>query len=1139
MPRPALAERRTASDRPHMTVTPPQRNLPVARPVGALSAVALAALGAAPGPASTAPTTADGLILGMVLGAVVGGAVVLVLLVRWWRRAGESGSSDPDARYRRIFERTHDAILLFRPEGEIVLDANPAALALYGFARDEMIGMSLERVSVNVEVGRGHVRDTVAQGGLEGLELPQRRKDGSVFTVRITATVIDHAGGPAILSICRNITEEHRAREALQASEKRLRSMVDLTPTIAIQGYDARGRVMFWNPASADLYGFTEAEALGKSLDELILSPDQAADFVRLCAELASGVKPCEVFEWSVHDRRGRERWVYSTVFPIPDRGDRLTFVCMDVDVTPRKQAERALASAQARYRALFEQSPEGVLLIDPESLLIVECNRPGAEMFGVTPEQMVGSPITSLEPVVRGRSAVADPLVRCVRNAADGGSDEYDGPLTTRVGRAIAVRVRARAVTIEDRPIVQAVVRDITQRAKAIDALRESEATNRAILGAIPDLLFRVDRRGTFLWIHAPDERELIVPPERLLGKTHREVMPPDAAALRTKYLDALFETRAPQTYEYAIESASGLRHWEVRMVLEDEDHALLLVRDIARRKIAEQRAAISERRFSLLWQASPLGLILWLPDGTIVEWNPAAERIFGWTAEEARHHAGFPFIVPPEERATVGEVWGALVKNTGGYRCVNRNTRKDGTIIWCEWNNIPLLSDLGEVVAIACIIEDITSRREAERFREALNDRMHQTQRVESLGVMAGGIAHDFNNLLASITGNADLALRGVPEASPSRHAVEMIRKAAARAAELTRQMLDFAGRSARAVQLVDPSPLARDIVAVLGASALRHARTRLEFPAERPERFAFPADPAQVSQVVLNLLTNAGEAIALHQPAGPGEIVVRMQRHTLTRADLDPLILGPIAAPGDFVSIEVSDSGPGMDAHTRARVFDPFFTTKPTGHGLGLAAVLGIVRSHRGAIDLWSEPGQGTRVRVYFPVSPTPIETDSAGPSTPPTAAGNVEHGATAATASGDTPPGSGPRALGPVLVIDDDPLVRDLITRALVSEGYDVHAFESGDAALGFQPSDAPVAAVIDRTMPGTPGEQVAVALRRLFPDLSIILTSGNADRDFQRAADALGNCTLLHKPFTIERLADTLRDSIAGSGPPGR
>jgi nitrogen-specific signal transduction histidine kinase/CheY-like chemotaxis protein len=381
-------------------------------------------------------------------------------------------------------------------------------------------------------------------------------------------------------------------------------------------------------------------------------------------------------------------------------------------------------------------------------------------------------------------------------------------------------------------------------------------------------------------------------------------------------------------------------------------------------------------------------------------------------------------------------------------------------------------------------------------------LKERLQRTAKLESLGILAGGIAHDFNNLLTGILANATVALDDAPAESGQAEALRAIIQASERAAELTQQILAWSGKDRFRIEFVNLSGLVTSTLTLIETALGRRTILKLHIARELP---SIEADPAQLQQVVMNLVINAAESID-----GAGEVSVRTGETMLDGSAHEEDALTDPALPGPYVFLEVRDTGRGMDAETRRCIFDPFFSTKFTGRGLGLAAVLGIVRGHRGAIRVASSPGCGTSFTVYFPASarastwPSPY--DSKG------------------RASGS----------GLVLVVDDEEYVREAARRSLDGAGYTVICASSGAEAIQlFQALGTQIdVAIVDLTMPGSDGVEVARRCRHLAPRLKVIATSGFPEPEVRVRFGDLMN-VFLAKPYRSEYLRELVQTVIAG------
>jgi PAS domain S-box-containing protein len=430
------------------------------------------------------------------------------------------------------------------------------------------------------------------------------------------------------------------------------------------------------------------------------------------------------------------------------------------------------------------------------------------------------------------------------------------------------------------------------------------------------------------------------------------------------------------------------------------------------------------------------------------------------------------------------------------------------------------PLQRD-GLVHAVVGIGTDITALREAEARHLAVERKLLETQKLESLGILAGGVAHDFNNLLTGILGHANLLRAQLPPGDPAQPSLEQIELSAHRAADLCHQMLAYAGRGRFSTHPIDLGAVVRDTTSLLHLSLARRARLNLDLAPALP---AVDADTSQIRQIVMNLVLNASEALV----EGRGEITVRTRAVAADPALFAKCVLTPELPAGKYVVLEVEDNGCGMPDSVISRVFEPFYTTKFTGRGLGLAAVLGIVRGHHGALQVLSRIGQGTTFRVYFPASAAPAAPENAAPSPAPARLTDAR----------------GPRFT--LLLVDDDQSVRETTAALLQAAGHRVDSWADGETALRDFANNSSTyhAGILDLTMPGIGGLDLMHRLRELRPGLPVLIISGHND-EYSAGAQLAGvPCVrFLPKPFTLgtldSALAELMRDTDSPAPPKGK
>lgn len=445
------------------------------------------------------------------------------------------------------------------------------------------------------------------------------------------------------------------------------------------------------------------------------------------------------------------------------------------------------------------------------------------------------------------------------------------------------------------------------------------------------------------------------------------------------------------------------------------------------------------------------------------------------------------------------------ALAENVPVTNFEHTIVREDGVEVEVLLDAVPLRDSEGKVRGCVATFQDLTALKQNERERLAFERKLLETQKLESLGVLAGGIAHDFNNLLTSILGNASLASLDLPPSSPIQTNLEYIREGSVRAADLCKQMLAYSGKGRFVVQKVDLNAFIEETTHLLRLSISKQAVLRFNLSPALP---LIEADVTQIRQVIMNLVINASEAIG----ARSGVIGISTGLARVDRAYLGDTLLSPDLPEGNYVYLEVSDNGCGMSPETQAKIFEPFFTTKFAGRGLGLAAVLGIVRGHKGALKVYSEPGKGTTFKLLFPC-----------------AAGSAE-----AVASNDADAQAW-RGQGRVLVADDEETVRTTAALMLKKLGFETElAVDGSEAVAVFQGDPARYALVLlDLTMPHLDGEQVFAELRRLRPEVRVVLMSGFSEQEVAARFTGKGPSGFLQKPFALEALREVLQALFAG------
>ena len=484
----------------------------------------------------------------------------------------------------------------------------------------------------------------------------------------------------------------------------------------------------------------------------------------------------------------------------------------------------------------------------------------------------------------------------------------------------------------------------------------------------------------------------------------------------------------------------------------------------------------------------------------------NRAFAEMFGLPIDLNSSLSAEPFELPAELRFAHGgrelgrdelPMQRAILDNSAVRDFDQTITRRDGATFEVLVNAVPIRGDDGRPRGCVATFQDISARQQATRNQLDFERKLLQSQKLESIGLLAGGIAHDFNNLLTGILGHTNFARAELARgASNIDSMLAQVEVSAQRAADLCRQLLAYAGKGQFVVRLIDLNVSVQQTVPLLNLAVSKKVAIELQLGRGLPP---FRGDTTQIGQTLINLVTNASEAIG----ASPGTITIRTDRVTLTPMDMLTLTGGHEIEPGPCVALEVRDTGSGIAPEAIAHIFEPFFTTKFVGRGLGLAAVLGIVHGHRGAIRVTSQIGAGTTFELFFPVATAPARSTSPGFAPGPTR--------------------------GKVLVVDDDETVRHFACTALTAGGYSVVTAVDGEDALAKLRQD-PLqfdAVLLDLSMPKLDGEDTLMALRMLTPNLPVILMSGHSEHVVAQRFVGRGVAEFLSKPFVSEVLLTAL------------
>jgi len=1002
------------------------------------------------------------------------------------REQAEQTLRESEERYRQLFELESDAVILVDCETHRYMDANPAALRLYGYPREEFLQLTPEQVSEEPE----KTRATVGTGLVFVPIRWHRRKNGERFAVEIAASVIQHRGRRTELATLRDITNRQRAMEILQETTAQLLAAQRIA-RLGTYNFDVKNGD--WSSCAVldEIFGIV---ASGFERDVAgwlqIVHPQDRAEMARyLAVEIMQKKAAFDHVYRIVRQQDQQERWVHGLgKLTLDEYGQVARMSGIIQDITESKRAELALRESESKQRNILETIQVGILIIDPESHTIVEANPAAAAMIGETREQLVGSVChRHICPAEKGKCPISD-LKQTVDNS--------ERMLLRRDGTRISIIKTVVPINWGGRQHLLESFVNITERKQAEQALASERVLLRTLVDHLPLSVYLKDTAGRKTLANAEDLKNFGLASEaELLGRTDFDFFPPEQAVAFHADDQRVLRTSQPVLQrEEQVTRPDGSKHWILTSKVPLFDAAGQVTGlagislDITERKQAEEKLV---RLATAVEQASE-AILITDPEGTIVYANPAFERCTGYSPLEAIGQNPRVLKSGKHDAAFYQEMWHTLRSGRvwAGHLI---NKRKDGTLLEQEATISPVRNASGAIVNYVAVKRDVT--REVE-----LAEQLRQAQKMEAVGQLAGGVAHDFNNLLSSQFLQVSLLTMDPNLPAEVREGLEQIYKDAQRAANLVRQLLLFSRRKELCSRDLDLNAIVADLAKMLRRTIGEQLELRLNLAPGLP---LVHADPGMMEQVLLNLAVNARDAML----AG-GTLTIET-----TAANMDDSLreLFPEAVPGQYVRLRVSDTGTGIPPEILPHIFEPFFTTKEVGKGtgLGLATVFGIVKQHRGAIKVANQPGRGVAFEIFLPTVITPAGTASAV----------------------SAPAQNSHRGTETILLVEDEAGLRLPIQKMLTRHGYTVLEAADGLEAMGVWREHASAIHLLltDLVMPGAmSGKELADQLLAEQAKLKVILMSGYSAEIAGRELNLRAGMLFMQKPMASDVLLATIR-----------
>jgi two-component system cell cycle sensor histidine kinase/response regulator CckA len=1037
------------------------------------------------------------------------------------RKKVQEALEQSEQRFRGLFEQAGGYCMILDPNTPdgipVIVDANRAACLAHGYARDEFIGRPV--ADIDDEDGKRMCKQRTQEiltGRPFHVENIHVRKDGSTFPTSVNAQRIDIGNEPPlILTIEYDITEQRNTQELLRAERNRVQAYVDVTPHL-ILALDRAGRIEMLNTAGGNILKCAPEAVVGRDWFDAFL-PARIRDEMRaVFTQLMLGnLEPHAYVEQPVRTAEGNERLIaWRNALLHDDQGQICGTLCSGEDITERKRAEEALRASEARYHTLFDASQDSVFLfpIEPDGtpLSFIDVNQVACRTYGYTREELLAmSPADLVAPEYH--ELMAD-LGSRLMEKRDFRAEWED---VAQDGHRIPVDVSATLLELGGQAMGMAVVRDMTERQQAQDALEERERYHRSLLHSMHEDIIVLDRDYRITDLNNGASTTTGLERAQMLGRHCFEVFHDNSVPCDQRGeqcgLQHVFSTGQPVNCHHRHVHADGSVH-DIDILMSpmkdahgNVTHVIESMRDVSDLFEAQRQLEASEEKHRVLFESSRDAImILAPPSWDFTSGNAACLAMFG-AKDEAEFTSYAPWKLSPayqpDDRLSsekAREMIEAAMRE--GSRVFEwTHNRIDGS----EFPATVQLTrmELAGQVLLQATVRDISRERQME-------EQLRHAQKMEAVGQLAAGVAHEFNNLLFGILGSAEIisSTKGSEFGEYLDRPLREIKNCGRRGAALTKQLLSFARKKAPGILQFDINQVIGELDGMIRRMITETITLKTDLAPDLPP---IRADRGEIEQALLNLAKNARDAM----PDG-GTLTIRTATQQLDEARVASL---SEAGPGTYVQLSVADTGCGMAPETAKRIFEPFFTTKPVGKGtgLGLSTVFADVSNVGGIIEVESHEGAGTAFRIYLPSAESATDTDTQD----------------AERSAGPSPGGS-----ETILVVDDDEVVLNSAAYMLEMRGYNVVRALGAPAALQAAAShDGRIDLLLtDVTMPELNGWQLARKLTAQRPDMKVIFMSGYARDVLDAGAAADAHIEFLEKPPEGDTLCRRVRDVLASA-----
>lgn len=1001
-----------------------------------------------------------------------------------------------------------------------ILEANYAAQKLYRYEHQEMLNLNLDQLRANTGSGSFSKLDLAnTMGQNQNWVVKQIRRDGSIFAAEMLVTPLSYHGVPAefvqVIDVSRQVNAELELRhlerrynwfmdnstESIWRFELEVPIPIGLPVAEQIERCYRYGYLAEVSKSTAKLYGYPNPQSMiGIRLETVLPRNEVNLAYLRRFIENGYRVSRMESQEL---DKAGNTKWFHNNLFGEVEAGLLVRAWGSSIDITNSKQLEEQQQQSNQLWNEALDNLKLLAMFID-ENANITYVNPYFVQLIGLSKDEVIGKNFMSV--FHSDSKDLQDIFNTSFKNNSV--PQNCSNSARTKDGRLL--QLHWNNTTIQNslgKPIgVFSIGEDVTEKQNASQALEESEERYRRITEGIPLALYRSTAEGRIIYgnptlaklLHKSGMDEL-----RTVNLQDYEYGP---AYDRAQFIQRLEEIGEIIGLEYQWKQPQNEHRWvrENARVIRDADGKVLwyegTLEDITETRKAQQQLVQSEELYRKLSEMAPIGILLTC-NAIIQHANPFVAHMLGYDHPEELNGRQIFEFVHPSDRA---ELYQKYVIDPVELAQISMEERrfikKDGSHIVGQAHISRLLinNHRGSII----VIRDISAQRHSEQEKKRWQQRIMKMQKLESLGLLAGGLAHDFNNQLTVIIGHASLLDKQMAADDSLHSLLKPIEQAAEHATKLCQQMLSFAGRGKIEVNQVNLTQLIHGTEALLKIASGKKADLVFELDSRLP---SIQAEEAQLRQVLINLVANAADSVMEGQR---GQIIIRTGVVQINES-YSKMEMTLELPEGDYLYLDVIDNGCGMDADTRRRIFEPFFTTKTTGRGLGLPAVLGVVRSHNGAIEVNSKLRHGTSFRIFLPL------------------VNNAQTVTTLAT--------SNPKVLtnATILVVDDELSLRSLASQVLRNHGFNVIEAEDGMTACELvQNGTSPVHLVlIDLTMPGMNGVETLKQIWATQPHIPAIAMSSYGHVEIEDRCKGLPLKAILPKPFTPHALEQIVSQAL--------